>query len=267
LTLPSGRPIEREGAVVGDRWLGEEWVGWTGEVEGDCAKVGKRPFLACAGAGFSLLLVAALLLLYLVDPRLSQLPGPLYLAARVTFWAAFALAAGWFVSVALSAVLERRVGLTPLRYNRGISLLYNLASFVGRRSGVSRDRLGGSFIQVSNSLIRARGLGGPCKSLLILAPRCLSRGLKDSIRDMAFRYGCEIYTASGGEVARRKIADSKPNAVVGIACERDLVSGIRDVYPLLPVLAVPNIRPLGPCKETRVDLDKVEEAVRFFVAP
>ena len=56
-------------------------------------------------------------------------------------------------------------------------------------------------------------------------------------------------------------------AVVGIACERDLVSGIRDVYPLLPVLAVPNVRPMGPCKETRVDLEKVEEAVRFFASP
>jgi hypothetical protein len=229
--------------------------------------VDKRTFLACAGAGFALLLLGAWLLLYLVDPRLSQLPGPLYLAARISFWIVFALAAGWFVSVTISALMERRVGLTPLKYNRGISLLYSLASFVGNRLGVSRDRLGGSFIQVSNSLIRARGRSGPCKRLLILAPRCLSRGLKNSVNEMAARYGCEIYTASGGEVARRKIAESKPSAVVGIACERDLVSGIRDVYPLLPVLAVPNVRPMGPCKETQVDLEKVEEAVRFFVAP
>jgi hypothetical protein len=269
-----GEPVSRAksdplqgGVVAGDRWLGEEWMDWTGETDGDCRRVGKRTFLACAGGGFALLLLGAWLLLYLVDPRLSQLPDSMYLASRIVFWTVFVLAAGWFVSVVVSAMIEKRVGLTPLKYNRGISLLYHLASFVGKRLGVSRDRLGGSFIKVSNSLIRARGRGGPCRSLLILAPRCLSRKLKENMKEMASRYGCEIYTASGGEVARRKIAQSKPSAVVGIACERDLVSGIRDCYPLLPVLAVPNVRPMGPCKDTQVDLDKVEEAVRFFVSP
>lgn len=255
------------GKVIGDRWLGEEWVDWAGEPEGNGVKVGKGTFLVCAGGGFALMLLGAWLLMFLIDPRLSQLPGSLYLGARIAFWVLFGLAAGWLISVILSAVLERRVGLALLRYNKGISLLYVLASFVAGRAGISRDRLGGSFIQVSNSLIRASGRRAPCRRLLILTPRCLSRGLKDSVNDMAGRYGCDIFTAGGGEVARRRIAESKPSAVVGIACERDLVSGIRDVYPLLPVLAVPNVRPKGPCKETQVDLDKVEDAVRFFVVP
>jgi hypothetical protein len=267
-TSSTAKAIPAEGGVViEDRWLGEEWVDWSGETDSENKKVSKSTFFVCAGAGFTLLLLGAWLLLYLVDPRLSQLPGGFYLAARVAFWTVFILAAGWFVSVVISALIEKRVGLTPLKYNKGINLLYHLAFFVGGRLGVSRDRLGGSFIQVSNSLIRARGRRGQCKRLLILAPRCLSRGLKDGVKDMAERYGCEIFTAGGGEVARQKIAESKPSAVVGIACERDLVSGIRDVYPLLPVLAVPNVRPLGPCKETQVDLDQVEEAVKFFVSP
>ncbi len=253
------------GKVVGDRWLGDEWIDWEGDADAGGVDVGKGVFLACAGAGFALILLGAWVALYLVEPRLSELPSSLHMACVVAFWIAFALAGGWFISVLASALVERRVGLALLRYNKGISLLYSLASFVARRAGVSRDRLGGSFIQVSNALIRASGGRGPCKRLLILAPRCLSRGLRESVMGIASRYGCEIFTAAGGEAARRQIAEYKPSAVVGIACERDLVSGIRDVYPLLPVLAVPNIRPMGPCKETRVDLDKVEEAVRFFV--
>ncbi len=255
------------GKVVGDRWLGEEWLDWAGERGCEGADAGKGVFLGCAAAGVALMLTAAWLGLFLIEPRLAELPGPLYLASKVAFWIGFFLAAGWFVSVVFSALLERRVGLALLKYNKGISLLYLVASVVAKRFGVSRDRLGGSFIQVSNALIRASGLRRPCRRLLILAPRCLSRTLKDGVNDMARRYGCEIYTAGGGEGARRKIFESKPSAVVGIACERDLVSGIRDVFPLMPVLAVPNMRPQGPCKETSVDLDKVEEAVRFFVSP
>jgi len=252
------------GRVVGDRWLGEEWVDWAGEDEGRVTEAGKGTFLTCAAVGFAASAAAAWLLLYLMEPRLAGLSRPAYAAFETSFWAAVSLGAGWFVSIVLSALYERRIGLALLRYNRSLSVLYSLASFAARRLGVSRDRFGGSFIKVSNALIRARGRSGPIRRILILAPRCLARNLKESVRDMAARYGCEIYTAAGGESARRKIAESKPDAVVGIACERDLVSGIRDVYPLMPVLAVPNVRPNGPCKDTRVDLAEVEEAVRFF---
>jgi hypothetical protein len=91
--------------------------------------------------------------------------------------------------------------------------------------------------------------------------------LKQRIDTIAHEYDCEIFTAGGGESARRRIAESRPSAVIGIACERDLVSGVRDVFPLIPVLAIPNVRPQGPCKETKVDIGKVEEAVKFFVSP
>jgi hypothetical protein len=214
-----------------------------------------------------LLLLGALFLLYMVEPRLSALPSPLYLAARVVFWALFCASALWFLSVVFSAIAERRMGIPFFKFNKGLSFLFSLASTVGRRVGVSRDRLGGSFIQVCNALIKAGGPRRPCGKLLILTPRCLTRGLKQRIDGLAQEYGCEIYTAGGGEAARRRIAQSRPSAVIGIACERDLVSGVRDVFPLMPVLAIPNVRPQGPCKDTQVDITKVEEAVKFFVDP
>jgi hypothetical protein len=263
--LPEAPAPPGGGRVTGDRWLGEEWADWSGETDGGTLKVGKGTFLVCAGLGMGVLLLGALFLLYMVEPRLSALPGPLFKAANVIFWALFCAVALWFFSVILSAISERRVGLPLLRYNRGLSFLFSLASAVGRRVGVSKDRLGGSFIQVCNALIKASGPRCPCSRLLILTPRCLTKALKKRIYALAHEYGCEIFTAGGGEIARRRIAESKPNAVIGIACERDLVNGIRDVFPLMPVLAIPNVRPQGPCKETHVDVEKVEEAVKFFM--
>jgi hypothetical protein len=59
------------------------------------------------------------------------------------------------------------------------------------------------------------------------------------------------------------VNDIKPEAVVAIACENDLSSGIADTYPL-PILGITNERPFGPCINTRVDLVKVKETIKFF---
>ena len=65
-------------------------------------------------------------------------------------------------------------------------------------------------------------------------------------------------------MARKKVIDIKPKAIIAIACERDLTEGILDTNPL-PVMGILNIRPEGPCKNTKVDLDKVIEGIKFFL--
>ncbi|MDK2835430.1 MAG: uncharacterized protein PWP21_207, partial [Thermosediminibacterales bacterium] len=65
-------------------------------------------------------------------------------------------------------------------------------------------------------------------------------------------------------LARKYVNEFKPDAIVAIACERDLSSGIQDTYPI-PVLGVLNKRPEGPCMNTRVDLEKVEAAINYFL--
>ncbi len=69
--------------------------------------------------------------------------------------------------------------------------------------------------------------------------------------------------ATGGNLARRIVSHADPDAIVAVACERDLSSGIADTYPI-PVLGICNERPFGPCVNTRVDLDKVEEAIQVL---
>jgi hypothetical protein len=51
---------------------------------------------------------------------------------------------------------------------------------------------------------------------------------------------------------------------LALACERDLMSGIKDIAEKIPVLAIPNKRPEGPCKNTHVSLRELEEALKFI---
>jgi hypothetical protein len=72
-----------------------------------------------------------------------------------------------------------------------------------------------------------------------------------------------LFVATGGSLARRIVHDVKPDAVIAVACENDLSSGLVDTYPL-PILGITNERPFGPCVNTRVDLEKIKEAIAFF---
>ena len=78
------------------------------------------------------------------------------------------------------------------------------------------------------------------------------------------RHDCLVHTVPGGELARKLIREHKPSRIIAVACERDLVSGIQDVAPVIPTFAVPNCRPEGPCKNTVVDIKRIEEALILF---
>ena len=81
---------------------------------------------------------------------------------------------------------------------------------------------------------------------------------------LSHKYGIHLAVATGGTLARQVVKAIRPKAIVAVACERDLTSGIQDVFPL-PVLGVLNERPNGPCFNTRVDIAKVEEAIKIFL--
>ena len=75
---------------------------------------------------------------------------------------------------------------------------------------------------------------------------------------------CMIMVATGGTLARKMIRELRPKAVLAVACERDLTTGIQDIFPL-PVIGVLNERPFGPCCNTRVDLNKVQAVLDNFL--
>jgi len=146
-----------------------------------------------------------------------------------------------------------------------------------------KERLQGWLIDVNNGLVR-RSKIKTAKRLLLLLPHCLQRSeckikitynvyncegcgqceIKD-FTDIAKDLGLELFVATGGTIARRIVVDTKPEAIVAVACERDLSSGIVDTYPL-PILGIVNERPFGPCFNTKVDIEKVKDALRFFAS-
>ncbi len=92
--------------------------------------------------------------------------------------------------------------------------------------------------------------------------RCGRCEIKDLI-EISEEKNLDLFVATGGSVARRVVNEGRPDAVVAIACERDLSSGIVDSFPM-PVLGILNERPCGPCVNTRVDLARVREALDFL---
>ena len=78
-------------------------------------------------------------------------------------------------------------------------------------------------------------------------------------------FGIILFISTGGTVARRKVYEERPDAVIAVACERDLTSGVQDAYPL-PVYAIINKRPHGYCMETGVAIGDVRQAIRELVA-
>lgn len=166
---------------------------------------------------------------------------------------------------------------------RGIflKLVYPLLLMFGWIFRVKKDRLQSTLIDINNRFVR-RFKRNSAKRLLLLLPHCLQSSeckiritfnvyncegcgkcaIKDFVR-IARDLGLDLFIATGGTIARRIVVDTNPEAIVAVACERDLSSGIIDTYPL-PILGIINERPFGPCFNTKVDIEKVKDALGFF---
>src|SRR5438445_687515 len=81
----------------------------------------------------------------------------------------------------------------------------------------------------------------------------------------AVRYDVPVFVATRGQLARRVIRERRPRAVVAVACERDMMTGLRDVAGKLPVLGLTMRLPNGPCRDAELDLDRMDVWVRGLV--
>jgi len=250
-----------------DRRLGHEWDEWNGQPlanGGDFRNTAGKFFLFTA-VGLTAIVVASAAGIFLLAPRLAQLapwvPRALYLADVGLAIAGFI----WLALIGLSYVTDR--ALLPGRFaERGLLLkTLRLASRVGEMFGVQRDWTDNAAIVVYNRLAWAREWRVRANELLILIPRCLSRTALDGVMDIAKRYDVATFVATRGAYARQVIRERRPKAVVAVACERDMVSGLHDVAGRLPVLGLTMQLPNGPCKDASLDLVKMEEFVRKYL--
>jgi hypothetical protein len=143
--------------------------------------------------------------------------------------------------------------------------MMRLTSRLASRFG-KRDWVENAAVKVFNALALARGRKVGHGEVLLLVPRCLSRETLEGVLEIAGRYSVPVFVATRGQLARRAIRERKPSAVVAVACERDMVSGLHDVAGRLPVLGLTMQLPSGPCKDATLDLGQLEEWVRAYVA-
>ncbi len=247
-----------------DRNLGDEWGDWDG-TGGGTLHAGKALFLGFAAATIVIINSMLAVSVYLISPRLAQWYAHLPAIAWALTGAIAVITTLWFAQLGLTACYERNCFLFKGGAYRVFDLVFSKVFRLAEIMRVSRDRMGNSFVRVSNAVARALKVPGRRERVLVLLPRCLKPDQIKEINSYKERYGIDVHTVSGGELARKRVKELKPTAVVGIACERDLVSGIRDVGIKLSVIGIPNERPDGPCKNTHVDLDEVRRAIEFYL--
>lgn len=245
--------------------LGDAWRNWDGDLSNYDWNVetSRNPFLLLFALFFIGVVGVAWLVWYLIFPRLAEIhpKAPLYTGVLfLTVGGGVVLAS---LSVILSVLSNRRLFLTRL----ALFFLIVAVRPMGRiaaRFGFPRDRVENSFLKIHNTVVRLIDRGGGYDRILVLLPRCLSREARVRLVEIAERYRCRLHTAGGGTEALNQIRALHPKAIVAVACERDLVTGIRDAGTGIPVIGVPNIRNNGPCWKAGVDYDEFEKAVRYF---
>jgi uncharacterized protein len=249
-----------------DRRLGHEWDEWDGRPLPNRGNYDASPVLFFSWSALALVAGLGLVALglYLFGPRLADLHTGL---PRV-LWTALAGAAAvlwiWWGVLFLSYATGR--ALLPERLaERGPFLrLMRLTSRVAGRFG-RRDWVENASVKVYNALALLRGRKVGTGELLLLIPRCLSKETLDGVLGIAGRYGVPVFVATRGQLARRVIRERRPRAVVAVACERDMVSGLHDVAGKIPVLGLTMTLPSGPCKDAVLNLGQLEEWVRAYV--
>jgi len=138
------------------------------------------------------------------------------------------------------------------------------------------------YIKANNGYVLSHGKKVLPEKLLVILPHCLQwsecsyrirEGLNEcreclrcdlgKIKELIKKHGVIVTLATGGTSARKAVKDLKPHFVIAVACERDLSSGIMDVRGL-PVYGILNRRPNGPCKDTFVDTEEIENMIKYF---
>lgn len=258
-----------EEVLQAPRKLGDQWESWNGSMEENNGDLHTSPWYFIVSSMFAVIVVniVSLLLIYMIKPRLASI-HPLVDVGTSYAVVIFLILLDISALLILATVSTRKPFAFFLKNKELTNLpLMNLAVKIGGIFGLSKDRLTNSMLQTSNLITRALYKGVHPDDLLILVPRCLSRFTRTELTALTEKYGITFFTAGGGNAAREVLIKRKPKAIIAVACERDLLSGVQDVKGRIPVIAIANKRPEGPCKNTFIDFSEMEDAICHFLKP
>jgi hypothetical protein len=242
----------------------------------------KWDFLFLSILSLVVLILLVFLLWYLISPRLESISPFLSLVVKLIVFLFLITVSGGLFLIVLSSALEKDFLFPHGEKQITLKILFPINVVLGKIFRLSKDQIRKSFMEVNNSLFRATRKRMKRDRLLILLPQCLQNydcpyrvttNLNNchrcgqckigEILQLGERCGASVSIATGGTLARKVIVDQKPTVIVAVACERDLSSGIQDAYPI-PVYGILNQRPYGPCVNTQVVFEELEEVVGFI---
>lgn len=237
-------------------------------------------FTGLLGASVAILGVIVFLILFMLLNIENQVFKWILVALIVVAVAFVVLLA---IGVFAMAKRTRPAGRLGRALMRRVLALYPVAMGIGKLFGIKKDDIKKSFVEINNNMVRSNSnLKVPAENIVVLTPHCLQNtlcpvrvtldveacqecGLCDiaQLKKLCKSLGVKLIVVTGGTLARSYIKEQHPKAVVAVACENDLFSGIMDVLPL-PAIGVFNERPEGPCKNTKINIEDVEKAILFF---
>lgn len=190
-----------------------------------------------------------------------------------------------FSSIVTYRVLKgKTVNKSIMKINfKIVDFLYPILIILGNAINITKDDIRQVYIKLNNDYIYSNRYNIKSEDILILIPHCIQKsecklkittdvknckscGLCNvaDLLKLQNKYNVNVFIATGGTLARKKIKEFRPKAVVAVACERDLSAGVQDIKQI-PVLGVFNQRPNGPCVDTKIDAKEVENAIKFFI--
>ncbi|OQX71970.1 MAG: hypothetical protein B6D62_00750 [Candidatus Cloacimonas sp. 4484_275] len=244
---------------------------------------GKELFLALATLSLFLLMIITTLLWWFISPRLheiSEFLADISLTALRVFYLILVIGT---ILIYLTCFLERNFLVARFAVKLFIVVIFPVTILLGKIFGISKDKIRESYVYVNNAFIKALKKKFDPSEVLILLPHCLQNtecGIRITVdifkcvrcgkcdigdlTKLAVEHGIPIAIATGGTLARRIIVEHRPKFIIAVACERDLVDGLHDVFPI-PVYGVLNERPEGPCINTRVMVEKIRLALKIIL--
>ena len=248
-----------------------------------CGGGSKLLFLVLSTLSLLLLMLITTLLWWFISPRLHEISY--YLATTILV----VLRIFYFVIILgiVMLFMECYSRYSIKKFHEiirfSIKLMFPVNILLGKFFCIEKDRIRESFVEVNNSFIKFDKHRFSAQDVLVLLPHCLQN--YDCIHrvtnniDVCHDCGkCTIQNfkkikndlkvnvaiATGGTLARKIIVQTKPKCIVAVACQRDLVDGLLDVFPI-PVYGILNETPSGPCINTSVNIEKIEEFLRKYV--
>lgn len=188
----------------------------------------------------------------------------------------------WTVSLKLAEAyrIGKSEGLSIYVIKTGINILLPVyICLIGLFKG-DKDDIRRLYISVNNIVVRHDLKKNNLSKTLMLLPSCMQNKdcnckITENIKNCRRCGGCRIgevasltergdvrtIVVKGGTAARNLVKEFKPDFILAVACERELISGMGDVGGI-PVIGIINQRPNGYCTNTTVDMMQLTETLQ-----